>query len=259
MNNVWSDYGDIVRRWRVWWIMGMQDVRLRYRRSVLGPFWISMSLGAMVIGIALMYSQVFDIGFATYLAFLGCGFLCWNFISAMILDGSQMLVDSEQLLKSSNLSVPTLAARMVQRNVGIFLHNLIVIALLLAFSGLRPEKALLFLPIGVLTVMLAGFGFATILGPLCLRFRDAGQLVTSLTQILFFITPILWIPSQGRLNSVWIDINPVYHLIELIRCPLLGSFPTQMNMLVAGGLTVSLLLAGFATTAHTRRKIFVWL
>ncbi len=259
MNNVWSDYGDLIDRWRVWWIMGMQDVKLRYRRSVLGPFWISMSLAAMVIGISLMYSQIFDVSFTTYLAYLACGFLCWNFISAMVIEGGQVLVDAEQVLKTASLSVPVLVARMVQRNVAIFLHNLLVIAVVLLFAGIRPEPALLFLPVGLFIVILAGFGFATVLGPLCLRFRDAGQLVTSFTQILFFVTPIIWMPSQGRLDSIWIDINPIYHLIEMIRSPLLGEMPPLKNILFALGTTAATLIAGWASVAYARRKIYIWL
>ncbi|NWG53845.1 MAG: ABC transporter permease [Hydrogenophilaceae bacterium] len=259
MVSVLSDFGAVVSRWRTWFLMGNQDISMRYRRSVIGPFWISFSLAAMVSGLALLYGQILGQEYSAYLVWLGVSFLVWFLLSAMIGEGCQVAIEAEAQLRSIPIPLPVLVARMVHRNFIIFLHNVIAIAGLLAIFGYAPTEDILIAPAGVAVILAFGFFAALILAPLCLRFRDFTQIIASLLQISFFLTPILWEPTQGRVDPVFYVFNPLYHLIELVRAPVLGSQPSVTNWAVSLSLIAVLAALAYISVAISQKKMFTWL
>jgi lipopolysaccharide transport system permease protein len=253
------DIGAVFGRWRTWFLMASQDIRMRYRRSLIGPFWLSISMAMTVVGMALVFGNVFERSFQEYLVFLSAGFLIWGFIALMINEGCTILVEAENHLRAVPLPVSVLAARMVQRNVVIFLHNAIVIAALVAIFGFTPTINLLFVIPGVVLLTAFGFFLALVLGPICLRFRDVTQVVGSLLQLAFFLTPIIWMPDQGRVPEAFVTFNLFYHMIELVRAPIQGAAPTALNWLVVGGGLWVLMALSVVTLAAARKRIYTWL
>ncbi|MEL7040620.1 MAG: ABC transporter permease [Pseudomonadota bacterium] len=259
LRHVAHEITDTLNQWRVWFLMGNQDILMRYRRSRLGPFWISLSMASTVIGIGVLYSGIFEAEVGPYLAFIGAGFLIWAFIGGGLVEGCGALIEAEQHIRSVRVSTSVLCARIIWRNTIIFLHNFVLISLILMFVGLRPgPEAFLILP-GVALLAMFLFACANVLGPLTLKYRDIAQIVSSLTQFMFFLTPILWMPDQGRVPSAWVLYNPFFHLIELVRAPMLGQLPTVMNWSVSAGCTLIAGLLACWTWVYSRNRIFVWL
>lgn len=259
MSGALADLGATVSQWRTWFLMGNQDIGLRYRRSVIGPFWISLSLAVRVSGLALLYGQVFGQEYRPYLVWLGTSFLVWFLMSAMISEGCQVAIEADSQLRSIPIPLPVLAARMVHRNFVIFLHNMIVIAGLFALFGYAPQLTIVWAPAGLLVLLAFGFSLSLVLAPLCLRFRDITQIIANVVQISFFLTPILWQPSQGRVDPAFVNFNPFYHLIELVRAPVLGTLPTQANWAVSLGLLGLTVTLAYISLSVSRRKMFTWL
>jgi ABC-type polysaccharide/polyol phosphate export permease len=259
MNAVVDDFLAPVRQWRVWWILGSQDIRMRYRRSAIGPFWISLSMATLVVGIGFLYSGIFALEFKTYLSWLATSFLVWGVISAGLIEGCGALVDAEQHLKSSRIAVPLYAARVAWRTTLVFLHNLLVIMLVLLYCGIETGLTVLWILPGYLLLTAFVFLSAVALGPLTLRFRDVKQIMASIVQIMFFVTPIIWLPDQGRVPALAIQGNPLYHLIETVRAPLLGTPPTLLNWGVSLAVIAGLAVAALFSDAMSRRKVFLWL
>jgi ABC-type polysaccharide/polyol phosphate export permease len=254
-----NDIAYALERWRVWFLMGNQDISLRYRRSIIGPFWISLAMAALVLGIGLLYSQIFHMPFREFLLYFACGMLPWNFISSMIVDSCSVVIDAEGHLRSVPLPAPLFSARMAYRNFLIFLHNLIVVlGLLLIINHSLPLTSFVALG-GVVIYLVCGFAAGTILGPISARFRDIPQFVGTMVQLLFFLTPVMWRPGQLSPNSPAVQLNPLYHLIELVRAPLLGKLPMTRDWIVGLGLTVFLIVAAVIAQALTRKKLFLWL
>jgi ABC-type polysaccharide/polyol phosphate export permease len=259
MLGVATDFGQTVVGWRTWWLMASQDIRLRYKRSAIGPFWLSVAMAVQVIGIGLLFSQIYDQPLDTFLLYISAGFVVWALLSTMIGEGCTILVDAEGHLRALPIPTPVLAARMVSRNLLIFFHNLLVIGGLILFLGHRPglELVALFPALAIMTSF--GFFCAVLLGPLCLRFRDVTQVVASVLGVMFFLTPIIWMPSQGRVSDIVVQMNPLYHLMEIVRAPLMGEFPTPMNWIVAGGVTAAVAFLAIISLAISRRRIYYWL
>lgn len=255
-----SDIGSVVTRWRTWALMGNQDVALRYRRSLLGPFWLSFSMAAMIMGIVLLYGQIFEQEFDTYLVYVAPGILMWGYIMSLIMDGCHIAIDAEGQLRSVRIPLPVLAARMVFRNFLIFLHNLLAVMVIIVATGnfnARPE-ALLAIP-GIAVVTLIGFFGALILGPVCLRFRDVQQVIASAMQMMLFLTPVFWMPNQGRVSELVSNANPFFHMIQLVRMPIEGDAPAELNWVVTLCLMGGLMLASMLALSATRKRIFLWL
>ncbi|MEE4208352.1 MAG: ABC transporter permease [Parvularcula sp.] len=259
MNAVAEDFLAPIRQWRVWWLLGAQDIRMRYRRSAIGPFWISLSMATLVIGIGFLYSGIFSLEFKPYLAWLATSFLVWNVVSAALIEGCGALVDAESHLKSSRIAVPLYAARVAWRTTLVFLHNLLVIMLVLLYCDVETGFTVLLAAPGYLLLTAFVFLASVIMGPLTLRFRDVKQIMASIVQIMFFVTPIIWMPDQGRVPSLMIEGNPLYHLIEIVRAPLLGTPPTLLNWSVSIAMIAAMTLLALLSDAMSRRKVFLWL
>lgn len=254
-----AEFGAALTRWRTWFLMGNQDITLRYRRSLLGPFWISLAMAVLILGLGLLYSQIFHQPFKEFLAFLGAGLVAWYFLSNLMMEACAATTEAEGHLRALPLPIPIFAARVVYRNFLIFLHNLLVVIIMMLVlqRGISPTY-LLVIP-GVVIFCLFGFGLGVLVSPAAARFRDIPQVMATLLQLAFFVTPIFWRPSQISTSSPVVQLNPLYHMVELIREPLLGHAPSLNNYLVSLALVASVLVLAVINLAYTRRKIFLWL
>lgn len=258
-SSVITDFGDTFSRWRTWFLLGNQDIYLRYKRSVIGPFWLSISLAAMCGGMALLYAQIFMISYEEYLPWLATSLLVWMLLSTMMLEGGGVLMESEGPLRNVRIAQPILVMRMVYRNLLIFLHNLVTILALLLLTGHELNLLTVLALPGLIAILAIGFFYALAIAPLCLRFRDISNVVGTILQILFFMTPIIWRPEQGRVAMEFVTWNPFYHIIEIVRAPLLGYMPTTLNWTVTLGAIALLGALALISLASTRRRIFLWL
>ncbi|WP_426010553.1 ABC transporter permease [Caulobacter sp. DWR2-3-1b2] len=254
-----DEFAAIFTRWRVWFLMANQDISLRYRRSLLGPFWISLAMASLIIGLGLLYSQIFHQPFKEYVSFIAAGLVAWTLLSGLLLESCNVVMESDSHLRALPLPLSLFAARMVFRNLIIFGHNLLVVVLMLFIFQHRISPLIVLALPGLAIMLLFGFGVALILGPLSARFRDIPQVMASFVQLAFFLTPIFWRASQLKASNPVVVLNPLFHFVELIRQPLLGHVPTLLNWGVALAVTAVSLALALVVQAYTRRKLFLWL
>ena len=178
-------------QWPLWFTIGWMDVRQRYRRALIGPFWITLSLGFFVSGLSVVYGALFRMELSTYIPYLGTGIIVWTMISSLLTEGCSTFISAERAIKQVPVPVSVHLYRMVWRNMIIFAHNfLIYIVVVVLFRVDVGVATLLAIP-GLLLVLLNGIGFGLILGILSARFRDIPLIVTNLVQLVFFASPIL--------------------------------------------------------------------
>lgn len=254
-----GEFLSALHRWRTWFLMANQDIQLRYRRSLIGPFWISIALATTVVSIGLLYSEVMRVPYREFLSWFGSGLLAWVLLSAMISEGCSVVADNEGHLRGVPLPVPVLAARVVCRNAIIFAHNAIVVVPMLALIGFALQPIALLAVLSLAVYLPLGWFTAIAIGPVCARFRDLAQVVASAMQIIFFFTPIFWVPNLEFSRPVLVEANPFYHLIQLLREPLLGRAPTLLNWQVSTALVAIAAAAALASLSLTRRRVYLWL
>ena len=242
-----------------WAYMAVQDIRLRYRRSMIGPWWVTISTGVMVMMLGFLWSHIFGSNLENYLPFFAVGFVIWGWMSGQILDAAGGYFQFGGAIKQMRLPFPIFTLRLNVRQLIILAHNTIIIAavLLLIGHGLSwmnliaiPSLILIQLNLTLLSIVVTIF---------CTRYQDMTQVVNVGTQIIFFFTPILWQVETLKNRTYLAEMNPIYHWIETIRAPLLGHLPSVSNYLWSLASLVVLFILATYYLGRYRSRIAYWL
>ncbi len=247
------------RRWRLAAALARLDIRNRYRGSVLGTFWLTLSTGIMLAGLGILYSARMHETLRSYLPFLSVSIITWNLISQVVTDASTSLISAEGMIRQIPLPYTTHALRGVFRNIIIAAHNLPLIVIVMLISGVWPGLGgALALP-GLLILGINAFAASLLLGMLCARFRDLGQIVASVMQLAFFMTPILWKPTSRGPRVAWLALDPFYSIMQVVRGPLLGTGAPPLIWLEASAYTAALFAISFGFFVRFRGRIAFWI
>jgi ABC-2 type transport system permease protein len=260
-------FGDLASGWQrrpLWGYLGWQDIKQRYRRSILGPLWISISMGVIATAMGILYGALFGEDLATFLPYVATGLLIWNFVSGCILEGSEVFIANEGLIKFLPAPLSLHVYRLVWRQTLFFLHNLVIWGVLMIIFP-QPLGWSLLLAIPAFAVLvLNGAWIAVLAGIVATRFRDIPPIIASLTQLLFFMTPIVWqydtllrnpaVAERARIA----EINPVLHYVEILRQPLLGQPILGRHWLVVGVITVLGCLTALLCLRNYRARVAYW-
>ncbi len=253
------DLWDGLGKWRLWLALGWQDVRQRYRRSILGPFWITASLGVSILALGVIYSKLFHQPIEKYVPMVATGFLVWTTLSAMLNEGCFVFISSVSTIKQLPFPLSTYVYRDMWRNLIVFGHNLIIYLIVIAFFAINPGWDVLLAIPGLVLIVLNGIGWALIFGVFSARFRDVPQLVTNFLQVIYFITPLLWQRSMLGSAAWLVDYNPIAYLIESVRGPLLGNPPSLHDWLITIAITIVNLVVAMVVFVRFRWRIPYWL
>jgi lipopolysaccharide transport system permease protein len=253
-----EDLATGLRRWRLPAALARLDIRNRYRGSVLGPFWLTLSTAVMVVGLGLLYSSLFKMELAGYLPFIAVSLIVWTMISQTVTDACTSLTSAEGIIRQLPLPFSVHVLRCVFRNALVTAHSLPLVFLVFAACGTLPGAEVLLLVPGLALVAVNAFFVALFLGMLCARFRDIAPIVGSVMQLAFFMSPVLWKPELLGARAVWLPLNPFYALMETIRGPLVEGGVPALVWLAAVAYT--LLGAGIAVAffIRFRGRIAFW-
>lgn len=256
-----NDISGGLQQRQLWAHLGWQDIKQRYRRSVIGPLWITISMGMTVTALGILYSQLFNQDLAEHLPYLAVGFIMWGFISGCLLDGTEVFIQNEGLMKQLPAPLSVHILRLVWRQTLLFGHNVVIYFIVLAIFRM-PLNASVVLAVPALVLMMAnGAWVATLFGIVATRFRDIPPVIGSLMQLIFFMTPIVWnaeILEEKGGNMAIAKLNPLFHYIEILRDPLLGHDIVLTNWIVVGALTVVGWGVALLVLRNYRARVTYW-
>jgi len=253
-----ADLREGLARWRLAAALARLDIRNRYRGSVLGPLWLTLSTAVMLGALGFLYSALFRIPLQDYLPWLAVSLILWNAIAQAINEGCTALTHAEAVIRQVPLPHTTHALRCVIRVSIVTAHNLPLIAVVMLLLGIAPGwEALLAIP-GLALLALNALGAAILLGMLCARFRDIGPIVASLLQLAFFLTPVIWKPELLGAGAALLPLNPFHALMETVRGPLLEGGGSAWAWLAATLWTAAHLGAAAAFFVRFRGRIAFW-
>lgn len=243
----------------IWPMLGWQDIKQRYRRSVIGPFWLTLSYGAMIFGMGPLYGRLLQQDISAYFPYLAVSFVVWTLLAGIITDSCNAFVGAEGYIKEVKLPLTVHVLRVVWKNVLICAHNFVIVLVVMIFYPPTLNWSILLIPVGVLIIAINGVWLGLLFGLLCARFRDISQVVTSLVQIAFFLTPVMWRSNMlGRKEWV-VELNPLTHFLEVVRAPLLGGIVPLTSWYVV----VLIALIGFPVTlllfSRYRSRVAYWI
>lgn len=254
-----QDVRDGFALWRLGLTLGWFDIRLRYRGSVLGPFWLTLSTGVMVGALGVLYSQLFKMELHDYLPFLALSLVLWGFLASLVTDACACFQQAEGMIRSQRMPFTLYAIRVIVRNVLVLAHNVAVILVVYTAFDVWPGWAALAAVPGLALWVVDGLATCLLLGAVCARFRDIPPIVGSVMQIAFFISPVIWKPEllQGA-QAAWLPFNPFYAMLEIVRAPLLGQIAGWHLWASALGYSVLLCGGAWMLFARVRGRLAFW-
>lgn len=261
----WHDLSRGFKQHELWLQLGWQDIKQRYKRSVLGPLWITIATGVMALALGLLYSVLFKVPLDVFLPHVTVGLIFWTFISGCIKEGSDVFIDNEGLIKQLPSAISIHAYRLVWKQTLFLAHNLVIwLILMLIFPENWSWNVLLAIP-AMFVLVVNGVWVALFFGIIATRYRDVSPLLEAGTQLLFYVTPIVWMTTTLRENMADMgshahlaQLNPLYHYLEIVRAPLIGQPLNPNSWWVVLGCTVVGLLLTLLAMKKWRFRVPYW-
>ena len=234
------------------------DTRTRYRRSILGPFWLVLGTLIGVGGLGVVWSAVFQVDRETFIPMMAAGLVAWTLLSACITEGAAVFYVQRELFLNLPTSSLLVSLLLLFRQLINFAHNLVVIVIvLIVYPKHLTWSALLFIP-GLALVALNLLWVIQLIGYVGARYRDLAPLSIAIMQPLFFITPVLFHPRQLGSFRFISELNPLAHWLALIRDPLMGTPPPASTWVASGLMALVGWSCALLMTAAKRRRLVYW-
>ena len=255
----WRDLREGLGQWRLVWTLAWLDIRLRYRGSMLGPFWLTISTGAMVGAMGFLYAVLFRLELRDYIPFLALSLVLWGFLGTLVSDSCIAFTANEGLIRSVRMPFTLYAARIVTRNIVVLAHNSVVVLVVYLALWTWPGTNALYAVPGLALWLVDALALSLLLGAICARLHDIPPIVASVMQMAFFVSAVIWKPEQLGQHEWALAFNPFFSLLEIVRGPLMGNVPSALVVACALGYSVALVALTWVVFARVRGRIAFWL
>ena len=253
-----QDFMEGLRLWRVWSYFAWLDVTAKYRRSILGPLWVSGGMVATSLALAIVFGAIFGNPLREILPYIMSGMLAWQLAALPITTGPDVFVSATGLIKSQRFPFWFHVFRHTARELIVFAHNIVIFFIMTALVRNFAVLHWQFIPA---LVLVPAFGaiYSCIIAMLAARYRDLRFMLPFLSQVIFFMTPVFWRSDAiTDERSIIFEYNPLYYVVEILRNPLLGvstplSFWLNTILFIIVGAAIWLV-----TFALYRKRIPFW-
>ena len=245
--------------WRLGHLMAWQDIKKRYRRSTLGPVWLTLSSAVQILTISFLSSFLFNSSLQRSLPFVCAGMLFWGMISQMINDGSYLFLSTQSYLMQIKRPLTLFVIQAIWRNMIILAHNSVIYFVIAIILVVIPSSAILIWPLGFVLDLVCLSWMVLFVAIVSVRYRDVPVIIQNVLGIVFWFTPLMYFPEQLGSQQYLVEYNPLTHMIALLRAPLIGSVPTIENWIVVLSVTVLGWITTFLFFARFRARVVYWL
>lgn len=241
-------------------MLGWQDVRQAYRRSAIGPFWITGGMAVQIAAMGTVFAVIFKTPMQEYLPFLASSIILWGYLAGVVNDGCMSFINAEGIIKQLKISMFVHVIRTVWKQIATLAHNLVIIPLVFLVVLHPVNWAIFYFVPGFILLTLNLTWMAFLLAMLSARYRDIPQVISSIVTIMFFVSPVMWQPSLIPAGSahLLLGLNPIYHLLQIVRLPLLGQLPTIENWLLSAVFAVVGWVAVSLAMRKYQKQIAYW-
>lgn len=264
INNFLNGYVDLLDTFKhpqKWLYLGYFDILCKYKRTILGPWWTTLSIAIVIFVLSFAWSNILEKDLNFFVVFFTIGYVFWTWFSANILEASAAFIEFDGIIRQIKIPINALILRISIRNLIMFFHNSLLIFLVVYYFGDEISyKSFFFISIPSLFLIFWTIHFISVLVSIVsIRYRDLQNVISYLMQLLFFFSPILWHPDILNNKILFLDFNYLYHALELLREPLLGKNYNSLSLYVIFFvLLVIFCFANFMVGKYCK-KIYFWL
>ena len=253
-----ADVAPFVTRHVTWRALAMGDIRSKYRRTLLGPWWITATNAITALIMGMVAGRFIGADMKTYLPHFMVSMTIWGFISSSLSESCYTMINAGGMIKAVDMPILIHVMRMVQRNLIIFLHNIAVIPFIWLIFPWSIGFTSLLSVVGLVLVYIFVVSASVIISMICVRYRDVPPVVASVLQLFFFVSPIIWEPSQIKGGDVVLALNPIAYLLAITRDPLMGKLPSLTSWVGAVGFIAVLTAAMIYIYTRYRARVVYW-
>lgn len=254
-----DDLAGAARRHWLWRSMARQELRRRHARTLLGPLWSTLSLALIVAALTFLFAEPLGAALPAYAVHVAVGVAIWQFVLATLGEAPSAFVAAGDTIRAAPMPLSVFAMRLVWRNLLVLAAQTPVVIAAMLLCGVRPGPLWWTLPAALLLLAFASASAALLLATIGARFRDVQPIVGNLLQLLFFLTPIFWVPEAIPGDRAWlVHLNPLTAFVDVVRAPLVGGTAAVASWLIAGLLSVLLAGAAALLFGRCRASIPYW-
>jgi ABC-type polysaccharide/polyol phosphate export permease len=254
-----DDLSTGIRSWQLSRFLAWQDIKQRYRRSTLGPIWLTLSFGIQMLTMGVLSSFLFGASLEKSLPYVCAGMLFWLFITQMINDGAIAFVATARYITQIKSPLTVFLMQVIWRNAIVAAHNAAIYVVVAGILLVVPGPSLLLWPLGIVLLLICLSWMVLVSAIISARYRDVPLMIQNILNILFWFTPLMYFPEQLGKKRFIADYNPITHMIAIVREPLLGSQPTLNDWLVVLAVAVFGWIGTFLFFARFRARVVYWL
>lgn len=227
---------------RRWLYFAWFNFAVQYRRTILGPVWIIVGPSLFIAVLGLLFSRVSAIDPTVFIPHLAIGLVTWTLISGFVNSSTRVFQRNRAQIMQGNMTLTDITVVEILSTLLQFLHQLVIIVVVFIVLGLSLSLYSLVSLIGLFFIIINGFWLTLFFGIIGARYRDMPEIIAAVMRIAFLATPIIWMPGaeggRGAAISLFLNFNPFYHFLELIRAPLLGKPVELLSICVVVSITV---------------------
>jgi ABC-type polysaccharide/polyol phosphate export permease len=238
----------------------IRDIKVRYKRSVLGLVWTMLAPLLNMVALTLVFSQIFKTAVRNYPVYFMTGAIFWNFFSQTTQTAASQSQASNDLAKRMYVPRSVFIASALGGGIVNLALSLLPLLLILAITGFPLHPTWAFLPVAVFITALFTAGVSLLLFTLTSRFADVREMYGVIIQTWFFLTPIVYEPSIVPYRyRVILSLNPMYYLVQVFRKPIYdGVLPSPDLLLLSFAMSVAVLVTGWIYFCHRTENMAYW-
>lgn len=260
VESVKNDLTKTATLWRIWLFLGWEEIARQYRRSFLGPIWLTLNTGIFIFSFGYIWANLFGQQLSDYLPYITAGQLIFTFLNSCVVESCTVFISNEAFIKQIPTPKLGFVVKLIVKNLITLAHNLIVLIIVYAWFDKNPGWTVLHSLPGLLISVINIFLLSNTLGVICTRFRDVPMIIINAMQVLFFITPVMWKPSQLSAEAqAVVEYNPMAVFLQLVRDPILGMQCDPYLWKFAAVFTVVNAVLFIVVFGRFRSRIVFWL
>jgi ABC-type polysaccharide/polyol phosphate export permease len=258
LNSAVNDVIDGFRLSPLWFRVGLDQTLSRFRRTLLGPFWMAGGLIATAAALSVVYGSLFGSDWHSTFPRIISGILVWFLIAGVITESTSLFISAASTMQIQKLPLTFHILLHMQRSAVNFVFQLAAFWLSVAVLGVAVIPHWSLLP-GLALLLYITFLLSLLVGIASARFRDIVFLTQFALQMAFFVTPIFWHPEQlSARKQIIAQANPLWHMLEIVREPLLGRMPVAEHWVWTSIMAVGLTVASLIVLALFRKRVVFW-
>lgn len=249
-----------VINWRPWFVMGVAEVQQRYRRSTIGPLWVTLSMAIQAAVMGFLLAFLFNQEVNRFLPFICISLIVWAYFSSALNEGAMCFIAMAGIIMQVKRPLCIYIVLVLWRNTIIFLHTIPVFFAAAWYYGIYPGSSYFLIPFALIIFVANVSWMALLLAIVSARFHDIPPITQNALNVLVWLTPVYYNPSQlSDKTQRILNFNPLTPMIEVVRGPFMGA-PPDLNVWIS-----ALMVAFFgwvltiAVFAKYRSRIPYWL